>query len=274
MGIPCVPQKNHIALLAACFPSAKALANAAPNWAPDSNAVGRLTYYGSNRPQKLPKVANALLERVRAQSRQRSGQARTAGLVVSLGVLQKLIAECGNDLGLFAPQALEIVQLAVDSKDASGRPDVEIIEKASESVRKRATANLTSQFYALTTVAQAATLASSSQVVHLYGDVLQRFARLVTDTSVAPAQLVGLHAVDGAVSSELFYAGQDKQRRSDAAAKAIVRGLLASHSEAKIDLFSACACDRRLSLTGAERFKGTRRWTVDQRPPIALARST
>jgi len=44
VGLPCVPQQNHVALLAACWPSQKALLNTAPTFNPDSNALGKLTY--------------------------------------------------------------------------------------------------------------------------------------------------------------------------------------------------------------------------------------
>ena len=50
-------------------------------------------------------------------------------------MLKRLIADCANDLGLFALDALEVIQLAVGCKDGQGHVDVEIADRAASAVR-------------------------------------------------------------------------------------------------------------------------------------------
>ena len=91
--------------------------------------------YGAHRPHKLPKVAHALVAKARSQANQKAGQPRTAQLSVTLAVLKRLIVDCANDLGLFALDALEIVQIAAACTDGQGHADIDIAERAANAVR-------------------------------------------------------------------------------------------------------------------------------------------
>lgn len=66
---------NHLRLIASCYPAAP-LASA-PGFHPNSQELSRLTYYASNRPGKVNKVAAALEKRTKAETRKaRVGNAK------------------------------------------------------------------------------------------------------------------------------------------------------------------------------------------------------
>lgn len=67
MHLPFTP--NHIHLISTCYPPSSALLTSGPEYLPNSQELSRLTYYASNRPGKINKLANELDKRVRADCR-------------------------------------------------------------------------------------------------------------------------------------------------------------------------------------------------------------
>ena len=57
----CIPKANHKKLVDDCYPTSKALVNAAPEYRPNANELGRLVYYAQCKPAKLSKVGRLLM---------------------------------------------------------------------------------------------------------------------------------------------------------------------------------------------------------------------
>ena len=93
----CIRKENHKKLVDACYPDKKALANAAPEFRPKSNELGRLVYYAQSKPAKLSKLGRYLIARAATESRasSRSNTTKTKALfMITLGILQELLASC------------------------------------------------------------------------------------------------------------------------------------------------------------------------------------
>ena len=93
----CIRKENHKKLVDACYPDKKALANAAPEFRPKSNELGRLVYYAQSKPPKLSKLGRYLIARAATESRasSRSSSTKTKALfMITLGILQELLASC------------------------------------------------------------------------------------------------------------------------------------------------------------------------------------
>lgn len=100
--------KNHEKLLRDCYP--KVLTAPLAELKPDSNYTSKLTFYATGRPQKLPKVAAAILARAeRAKS--------SADLAVTLDICKTVVSECRVELACFAVPALQVVQAGLAKDD-------------------------------------------------------------------------------------------------------------------------------------------------------------
>ena len=75
---------NHIQLVSACYPPASALLTAGPDYRPNSQELSRMTYYASNRPGKINKLASELEKRVRLDCRKaKAGNIRARSYVLA-----------------------------------------------------------------------------------------------------------------------------------------------------------------------------------------------
>ncbi|GAA5860337.1 hypothetical protein JCM8547_003467 [Rhodosporidiobolus lusitaniae] len=102
MGL--LPLSNHLALIKECYPPPSSSSDLP---APLSNPLGKLTFYGVNRPQKTPKVLAALVERARTAAgaggaASSSGGGAGAGgkaredLAVTVEIVRALVVEWGE----------------------------------------------------------------------------------------------------------------------------------------------------------------------------------
>jgi len=95
MGL--IPRSNHLSLIKDCYPPAPS--SSAPTSeipSPVSNALGKLSFYAVNRPKKLPKVLNVLLERA-TKDKHSSGTKARQDLGVTLDIIRGLVVECGEN---------------------------------------------------------------------------------------------------------------------------------------------------------------------------------
>lgn len=81
MHLPFTP--NHVQLISACYPPNAALLTAGPDYRPNSQELSRMTYYASNRPGKINKLASELEKRIRLDSRKaKAGNIRARSYVL------------------------------------------------------------------------------------------------------------------------------------------------------------------------------------------------
>ena len=106
--IPCIPEPNHLRLIHDCYPKSKTAVE------PDSNALGKLTFYTKSRPVKLDKVGKALL-----RQSQKHGES-TATLCVTLSIVKKLLDEGRKDVSVFGAEAMAIIDTALQRAKAGG----------------------------------------------------------------------------------------------------------------------------------------------------------
>lgn len=100
---------NHVKLVRDCYPHSKTAVE------PDSNSLGKLTFYTKRRPIKLSKVGRALL------SRSQKSSESIGHLCVTLTILKKLLAECRNDVNVFSKEAIAIINIAFNRAQTFSR---------------------------------------------------------------------------------------------------------------------------------------------------------
>jgi len=165
-----------------CYPKSKSATE------PESNALGKLTFYTKSRPVKLAKVGRALSRRCEKHSE------TINGLCISLTILKKLLDECRSDVNVFGDDAMACINAGVrKAKSSTAATDAHSVMLLYE---KAAGA-----FYALATFAQAESLDE-----RLYFDILRQFCDLATDERTIQLRFIGLHALEGVVQSEYFHA--------------------------------------------------------------------
>ncbi|CDU25745.1 related to EFR3-protein required for Stt4-containing phosphoinositide kinase patch assembly [Sporisorium scitamineum] len=211
----CIPKSNHKKLVDDCYPAPKALVTSAPEYRPNSNELGRLTYYAQNKPAKLTKVANLLDSKAQAEARaaKASGPAADkgkAGLMITLAIIKNLLTECKSSFNYFIKPAQSIVAAALDAAQPTpARPrDLEISARAA------------STFYALASFLDPAT----TSVDDSFHRLLKSFATLAVERPVGAdpslgedaeqrnrTRLIGLGALAGAVASDAIYSSNSKQ---------------------------------------------------------------
>ncbi|SCZ91385.1 BZ3500_MvSof-1268-A1-R1_Chr1-2g01374 [Microbotryum saponariae] len=126
-------KSNHLKLIDACY--AVDLGSGTTTELPGavSNSLGKLTFYASGRPKKIPKVTSVLLERAEkiaraAQSGGVNSKAR-GGLAVTLDVMRALVVECRDELSCFVAHALRCVELGL-TRNKTQQRDVPLEAKA------------------------------------------------------------------------------------------------------------------------------------------------
>jgi len=120
---------NHIKLVRDCYPHSKTAVE------PESNALGKLTFYTRRRPVKLSKVGRALLKR------SQKGSESIEHLCITLSILKKLLDECRNDVNVFSSEAMAIIDIAFKRAQGAARLSqtnphtlVELYEKTASAV--------------------------------------------------------------------------------------------------------------------------------------------
>lgn len=214
----CIPKSNHKKLVDDCYPAPKALLTSAPEYRPNSNELGRLTYYAENKPAKLTKVGNFLESKAQASSAAAKGSGAAADkgkatLMITLGITKNLLTECKSSYNYFIKPAQSIIAAALDAAQAtSARPrDLEISARAA------------STFYALASFLDPATTSVDDNFQRL----LRSFAMLAVErpTGAGAAagedaeqrnrtRLIGLGAVAGAVGSDAIYSSNSAKNIS------------------------------------------------------------
>ena len=85
MHLPFTP--NHVQLISACYPPNAALPTSGPEYRPNSQELSRMTYYASNRPGKINKLASELEKRVKLDSRKaKAGNLRARAYVFNMAI--------------------------------------------------------------------------------------------------------------------------------------------------------------------------------------------
>ncbi|CBQ72418.1 conserved hypothetical protein [Sporisorium reilianum SRZ2] len=211
----CIPKSNHKKLVDDCYPAPKALVTAAPEYRPNSNELGRLTYYAQNKPAKLTKVATLLDAKAQADARAAKGSGPAAdkgkaSLMITLAIIKNLLTECKSSFNYFIKPAQSIVVAALDAAQPTpARPrDPEISARAA------------STFYALASFLDPAT----TSVDGSFHRLLKSFATLAVERPVGAdaslgedaeqrnrTRLIGLGALAGAVASDAIYSSNSKQ---------------------------------------------------------------
>lgn len=207
--IPCIPEPNHLRLIHDCYPKSKSAVE------PDSNALGKLTFYTKSRPVKLDKVGKALL-----RQSQKHGES-TAALCVTLSIVKKLLDEGRKDVSVFGAEAMAIIDVALQRAKAGGgsgsgsgstatdpHGTLELYEKTAGA------------FHALATFSQAAAIDEGQ-----YLRLLAQFSQLAREEKSIQLRLIGLHALDGVVQSDLFHSA-DFPAQSDLVMSALLFDVL------------------------------------------------
>lgn len=211
----CIPKSNHKKLVDDCYPAPKALLTSAPDYRPNSNELGRLTYYAQNKPAKLTKVGNLLESKAQADARSAKGSGPAAdkgkaGLMITLAITKNLLTECKSHFNYFIKPSQSIIAAALDaSLPTPARPrDLELSARAA------------SALYALASFLDPATTAVDDGFQRL----LRSFASLAVERPLGAdvaqgedseqrnrTRLIGLGALAGAVASDAIYTFNSKQ---------------------------------------------------------------
>ncbi|KAI0701799.1 hypothetical protein BC835DRAFT_1411283 [Cytidiella melzeri] len=194
MHLPFTP--NHVLLVSACYPPNAALLTSGPDYRPNSQELSRMTYYASNRPGKINKLASELEKRVKIDSRKAKGgniRAR-ALLLITLAIIKALAIECRRDLALLTGSLLTSVSETLSALSS----DLEVAARAG------------SVFTAWTTYTDGHLIEVDQQVAKDYMSCLEVFSLMGrTETGDAEVmnrtRLVGLAALTGVVTSDALY---------------------------------------------------------------------
>ncbi|GJE84131.1 hypothetical protein PsYK624_002070 [Phanerochaete sordida] len=194
MHLPFTP--NHVQLISACYPPNAALLTAGPDYRPNSQELSRMTYYASNRPGKINKLASELEKRVRLDCRKaKAGNIRArSSLLITLAIIKALATECRRDLPLLTASLLASVNVTLTTLSS----DLEIAARAG------------SVFTAWTTYTDGHLIGVDQSITQDYMSCLRAFTALgrfeSQDQEVTNrTRLVGLAALTGVVTSEALY---------------------------------------------------------------------
>ena len=134
----CIPKANHKKLVDDCYPTSKALVNAAPEYRPNANELGRLVYYAQCKPAKLSKVGRLLMTRASSESRAfmaANTEKNKALVMITLGVLRDLVSSCQEGHAYLAPAVRSMLTDAVNVAAPTGSAmtswDMDICARAS-----------------------------------------------------------------------------------------------------------------------------------------------
>ncbi|KAM0793783.1 hypothetical protein ACM66B_001201 [Microbotryomycetes sp. NB124-2] len=208
MGL--LPTPNHQKLIRAVYPAPAELGSDPPP-APVSNALGKLTFYASGRPKKLPKVCSVLLERAEREGKPSSGSKARGGLSVTIQTLTALVQEARNEWTVTAKPALRAAELGLLRRNGAKR-DTHLEAKAAE------------LFAAVAIMASGVGASLDDSTSKQYTRCLalvSSLAQLGTDDAIS--RMVALKALQAAVKSELLYSSTYAY---DSQIEEIVPGLL------------------------------------------------
>lgn len=144
---------NHTALLRDCYPPPPSSPSSdLPS--PQSNPLGKLTFYAVNRPHKTPKVIQTLVDRARTARTAATGSGTSAGkaradLAVTVEIVRALVVEWGESgkdeapgviKNAVAEGALTVAELALGGGAEGGaarqqRRDTELEARGASLVR-------------------------------------------------------------------------------------------------------------------------------------------
>lgn len=127
---------HHVKLLQACYPPSSVLLTTGSECNPNPQELSRLTYFGTNNPGKVTKLASELERRCRIEVvRARGGNVRArVSLLMSLSIYKTLAAECRNDIALLTSNLISVVHFVLSSFS----DDLEVITKVTSLVRSSA----------------------------------------------------------------------------------------------------------------------------------------
>lgn len=155
-----------------------------------------MTYYASNRPGKINKLASELEKRVRLDSRKaKAGNIRArSSLLITLAIIKALATECRRDLPLLTASLLASVNITL----ATLSNDLEVAARAG------------SVFTAWTTYTDGHLIGVDQSITQDYMSCLQAFTALGRFASqdqevMNRTRLVGLAALTAVVTSEALY---------------------------------------------------------------------
>lgn len=195
----CIPQLNHQKLVTECYPAPKALAGTAPEYRPNSNELGRLSYYAKYKPAKLSKVGRLLAARATADKtalRTSANPRSKAGLMITLGIVQELVDASPGGLTYLAPALQTVVRDGLQAAAPGGGHggwDADLCTRA------------TSTFAAfMRALPQGAMEVDEGVPVCVYAD-LAELQPLVRGNVDEHTRITGLGALEGVVRSSVLY---------------------------------------------------------------------
>lgn len=119
-------EANHIKLITACYPAITP-ATTLNSYHPDANFLGKLTFYASTRPKKLPVLLQALL--VNATKESQGNSKAVKHFAATLDIVRGIVNECRPELECFGENVLRICYLGLSSND------IELVARAAGIVR-------------------------------------------------------------------------------------------------------------------------------------------
>lgn len=118
----CIPKANHKKLVDDCYPPPKAIAGSAPEYRPNSNEMGRLSYYAQSKPAKLLKIGKVIDARAVSEARAFQGapnDRNKAQLMITLAVLKELVSQ-SHGLVYLAPTVQSVLSHALQAATVRG----------------------------------------------------------------------------------------------------------------------------------------------------------
>ncbi|PCH41155.1 hypothetical protein WOLCODRAFT_70616 [Wolfiporia cocos MD-104 SS10] len=194
MHLPFTP--NHVHLVSACYPPSAALLTSGPEYLPNSQELSRLTYYASNRPGKINKLAGELEKRAKADCRRaQAGNTRSrASLLITLYIFKVLATECRRDIALLTASLMSAINATLSCLSS----DLEVM------------ARIATVFTAWSTYTDGHLIGVDREVTQDYLSCLQQFSaigkkKLDDRETRNRTRLVGLASLTAAVHSEALY---------------------------------------------------------------------
>lgn len=242
----CIPQVNHQKLVKECYPAPKALAQAAPEYRPNANELGRLCYYAQYKPAKLTKVGRLLTARATADKvalRAGANARSKASLMITLGITKELVGASPNGLTYAAPAVQSVVCNALQAAAPGGTHtawDADLCARA------------TSTFAAYARALQPGALEVDECVPVCVYAVLAELQPLVRGTVDETTRASGLGAFEGVVRSAVFYSPSFASL-----VDGILPGVLDTLSPARLPLARSAALVKEDGRVDVSRATGT-----------------
>ncbi|GAA6044184.1 hypothetical protein JCM8097_006442 [Rhodosporidiobolus ruineniae] len=267
MGL--LPLSNHLALIRDCYPPASSSSSGSTSLpSPQSNPLGKLTFYAVHRPQKTPKVLAALVDRARSARSSASpgptpSKART-DLGVTVEIVRAVVVEWGESdrddtagvlKNAVAEGALRVAELALGGGGDS--PGYVRQQKRDPEMEARGA----SLFHAVATYLSPPFFATSLEEGR--GDdtgmgrtylrclsLVSALAQVSGGAAEAQSRSIALKALEGAVKSEFLVAAasvQDYDKQVEEIVPALAANIVeADLAELRLQLDKAFSSDSAL----------------------------